>query len=83
MSPPFFSPMNAMNSPMPQPIAVLRLAGIASTIRCRTPPIDSPRKSTPSQNTRPSAACHGNPPLRHIVNAKNAFRPMPGASASG
>jgi hypothetical protein len=41
------------------------------------------RNSTPAQNTMPSAVCHGTCCCNTIVTAKNAFRPMPGATANG
>ena len=51
--------------------------------RCRTPAAVSNRKPSPLQNTIASATGHGIFMAPQIVNAKNAFNPIPGASAIG
>mgnify|MGYP001569239883 CR=1 FL=1 len=83
MMPPFFNPMNAMKSPMPQVTAIFRECGIAAIIFSRTPVSVSTRKMTPLIKTMPSASGHGTPRVPQIVKVKNALMPMPGASAIG
>jgi len=46
-SSPFFRPMKAMKSPMPQVIASLNSRGMASTSMRRAPVIESRKKITP------------------------------------
>ena len=68
---------------MPAAAAARNGAGIAIAICSRRGVADTSRNSTPAQNTMPSAVCHGTWFCSTIVNAKNAFRPMPGATANG
>ena len=75
--------MNVSSSPMPAAAAFRSEAGIASAMCSRSGVADTTRNSTPAQNTMPSAVCHGTLFCRTIVNAKNALRPMPGATANG
>ena len=75
--------MNVSSSPMPAAAAARSDAGMASAIRSRSGVADTTRNSTPAQNTMPSAVCHGTLLCNTIVNAKNALRPMPGATANG
>ena len=75
--------MNVSSNPMPAAAAFRRDTGIASAICSRSGVADTARNSTPAQNTIPSAVCHGTLFCSTIVNAKNALRPMPGATAKG
>jgi hypothetical protein len=72
-----------MNNPIPQLMATFISTGIAASKRCRAPEIDRNRKSKPLQNTTPRAEGHGTCMAPQMVKAKNAFMPMPGASAIG
>src|SRR5436309_8977347 len=83
IKPAFRRPMNVSSSPMPAAAAARSDAGMASAIRSRGGVADTTRNSTPAQNTMPSAVCHGTLLCNTIVNAKNALRPMPGATANG
>ena len=58
MMPAFFSPMKAMKSPMPAPIARLIDAGIASTMSVRMLVSVSTTKMKPSMRIAVSANCH-------------------------
>ena len=83
ISPAFLRPIKAMNKPMPHCTPILSDGGIDSAIFVRTPVNDSIRKRIPFQKTIPNAASHGISRPRQMVNAKKAFKPMPGANAIG
>ena len=54
----FTAPMNAMNSPMPAPMARRRSRGIACSSASRRPTSTRTSMSSPSATTSPIAACH-------------------------
>ena len=58
MMPAFLSPMKAMNSPMPAPMARLSVVGIASTMRVRIFVTVISTKRNPSMRMAVSANCH-------------------------
>ena len=58
MMPAFFSPMKAMKSPMPAPMARFTDAGMASTMSVRTFVSVSTTKMKPSMSIAVSANCH-------------------------
>ena len=73
----------AMNRPMPPLIAFLMGSGIAFTI-ASLPPVAVRRiKIKPEIKTAAKPACQEYPYVPQIVNAKNAFKPIPGACANG
>ena len=51
--------------------------------RSRNRVAETRRNSTPAQNTMPSPVCQGTLFCSTIVKAKNAFSPIPGATANG
>ena len=57
ITPPFWKPMKAMKSPIPQPIARRRLAGMALTMAVRKLVTVSRMKMRPSMNTAVNANC--------------------------
>ncbi len=73
--------MNAMNSPMPTPIACLSCCGIAFMIASRSPVRTSTQIRTPSMTTRPIAS--GQLISGANWKATTALRPRPAAMASG
>jgi hypothetical protein len=81
--PPFFRPMNAMNSPMPTAMANFSDMGMAFSTASRR--FVSTRIVTrmPSTITTAIACCQLKPIPRIKVNATMAFRPRPEARASG
>ena len=79
----FWSPINAINRPMPTLTACFSVIGIALKIASRTLKHDKKIKITPSINTAASAICQEYPYWRTTVYAKYAFSPIPGASANG
>ena len=83
ISPAFLRPIKAMNKPMPHCTPILREGGIDSAILVRTPVRERSKKRMPFHKTIPSAASHGISRPRQMVNAKKAFKPMPGANAIG
>src|SRR4030095_11129910 len=68
---------------MPVAVASRKPVGMASAICSRNGVAETIRNSTPAQDTIPSATGHGTRCCNTIVNAKNALRPMPGATANG
>ncbi len=76
-------PMNVSSRPMPADAAERSDGGIARAIISRSGVVETSTNSAPAQNTMPSAVCHGTWFCRTIVNAKNAFSPIPGATANG
>ena len=58
MMPAFLSPMKAMKSPMPAPMARLSVVGIASTMRVRIFVTVISTKRNPSMRMAVSANCH-------------------------
>lgn len=58
ISPAFFSPINAINIPIPPEIANLKLYGTLLTMRSRILKIVSRIKAIPSMKTAVSAVCH-------------------------
>ncbi len=84
MTPPPFKPMNAMNSPMPMPMAWRRLTGMASMTALRKPHATRTRMTRPSRNTIAMATRQSTEaPPRHSVYATMALMPMPEARAIG
>ena len=81
--PALLRPMNAMKRPIPAPIALRRLAGMALTIASRTLVIVRMMNTRPSISTAVNANCHGYPIPRHTLYTKKALRPIPGASPKG
>ena len=80
--------MNAMNNPIPADIPILSVLGIEFMIASRIDVSVRTAKIAPSMKTAASAICHvtGSPLIfmfRTTPNAKNAFNPIPGASAIG
>ena len=65
MNPPPFSPMNAMNKPMPMPMARLRDTGMASMTALRKPQSTSSKMRMPSRNTTAMATRQSTPRPRH------------------
>ena len=58
---PPFSPMNAMNRPMPMPMARRSPTGIASMMALRSPQTTSSRMTMPSRNTTAMATRQSTP----------------------
>ena len=80
--------MNAMNSPIPADMPILRDFGIEFMIASRIDVRVRTANIAPSMKTAASAICHvtGAPlifMLRTTPNAKNALSPIPGARAIG
>ena len=80
--------MNAMNSPMPAEMPILRDLGMLFMMASRMLVSVSTAKIAPSMKTAASAICHvtGAPlifMLRTTPKAKKALRPIPGARAIG
>ncbi len=82
-TPAFTNPINAMNRPMPMPIARFRSIGIALRISSRTPVSTKIVIRTPSATITPIACGHVRPSVPTNVNATNALRPSPAAIANG
>ena len=76
-------PRKVSSNPMPPAAAARSDGGIASATRSRSGVTDTTRKSTPAQNTMPSAVGQGIWCCSTSVKAKKALRPMPGATANG
>ena len=72
-----------MEGRTPAEIASLRFLGIALMTYSRMRKTEIRRKITPEQNTPASACCQVYFMVSTTVKAKNAFKPMPGASAIG
>ena len=68
---------------MPAAAAARSDGGMASAMCSRNGVAETTRNSTPAQKTIPSAVCHGTRDCSTIAKVKNAFRPMPGATANG
>ena len=84
MMPPPLRPMNAMNKPMPMPIAWRKLTGIASMTALRKPQATRIRITIPSRKTMAIATRQSTAaPPRQSVYATIALMPMPDASAIG
>ena len=64
-------------------MACLSESGIAFRIQERTFVRVRMMNNRPSRNTAVRANCQEWPIVRHTVNTKKAFRPMPGARANG
>ena len=79
----FFIPINVMKRPIPAATAFFRLIGIDSTIASRTLKKDSKINSKPSRNTAVNAVAGEYFIPITTVYVKKAFKPMPGASATG
>jgi hypothetical protein len=62
-----FRPMNAMNSPMPAPTAILSWCGIALMMAPRTPVTARIRNSRPDTNVPARAVSHGIPKVSTTV----------------
>ena len=82
-TPAFCRPIKAIKSPIPALIAVLTDLGIESTIASRTLKSVSRMNIIPSISTAVNANCHDYPIPSTTEKAKNAFSPIPGASANG
>ena len=76
-------PMNAMNSPMPIPIARFRSIGIALRINSRRPVNTKIVIKIPSATITPIACGQVSPSVPTKENATNALSPRPAASAKG
>ena len=81
-------PIIARNMPIPAPVAIFRSVGMALIIAVLQPTCgrDRMRNRTPSTSTAASAICQLTAVANHgaaTVNAKYAFRPIPGANAKG
>jgi len=74
-------PISVMNRPMPAAIADFSPAGTAWKIARRKPVSTRTRMTRPSSTISPIASAQVMSAA--IVNATNAFRPSPAASASG
>ena len=81
--PPFTSPINAINRPIPAATAYLSDCGIDLTINFLSPAIDIIKYNIPDTKTAARACCHVSPIPKTNVNAKNALSPIPGANATG
>ena len=77
------SAMMPRNRPTPAEIASFKFLGIELMMYSRMRNIEIRKKITPEQNTAASACCQVNFIVSTTVKAKNALRPMPGASAIG
>ena len=83
-TPAFTSPMNAMNRPMPIPIARFRSMGMAFKTASRNPVSTRRVMMIPSATTTPIASAHvrwAGPSTS--VKATKALRPSPAARAKG
>ncbi len=76
-------PMNAMNRPIPTPIARLSPIGTASITASRNRVSTSSVMATPSRNTTVIAWGHVSPRAATSSNATTALSPIPGARTSG
>ena len=72
-----------MKRPIPAPIALRKLNGIAFTMASRTLVRVSKMNTSPSMSTAVRANCHEYPIPRQTVYTKKALRPIPGASPNG
>lgn len=61
MMPEFFSPMNAMKSPIPTPIDDFNTSGTAPIMSFRIPVTVSTKNAIPEMNTAPRAVCQLSP----------------------
>ena len=77
------NPMNAMNSPMPIPMARFRSRGMAFRTASRNPVTTSAVMTSPSATMTPMAWGQERWSADTSVNATNALRPRPAASANG
>src|SRR5574344_1633750 len=81
--PPSLKPMMVMNRPIPTATAFFMFAGIALMIASRTLNNERMMKRIPSRKTAVSPICQEYPIPIQTVYVKNAFSPIPGASATG
>ena len=81
--PELLSAISAKNAPIPAAMANFKVLGMALMIISRTLNKLNNKKMMPLKNTAPSAVCHSWPMPRTTPYVKNAFKPMPGASAIG
>src|SRR5699024_308990 len=77
------SPTKVMKNPIPALTAIFISIGIELITYSRKPVKVRMTKITPENRTPVSAVCHGISIVNTTVNAKNAFSPIPGASAIG
>lgn len=78
-----FIPISVIKIPMPAATAFLRFTGIESIIASRVLKRERARNSNPSKNTAVKATAGEYFIVSTTVNVKNAFSPIPGASAIG
>ena len=83
MTPPFFRPMKAMKSPMPQVTAIFSAERDGRDDLLAHAGDGEREEDDPLTNTMPSASFQGSPLPRQIVKVKKALIPMPGARAIG
>ncbi len=79
----FTNPINAINKPIPTDIAFFTLRGILSIMASLTFRNVKIMKIIPSRNTAVKANCQVLPIPSTTAYVKNAFSPIPGASAKG
>jgi hypothetical protein len=82
-TPAFTSPMNAMNNPMPIPMARLRSSGMALRTASRNPVNTSAVMTRPSMTITPMAWGNVSPNPATSVKATKALSPSPDARANG
>ena len=76
-------PINAINRPIPTPMAPFRQAGMASITICVMFVIARMKNNTPEINTAPKAVCQLSPMLPHMIKANTAPSPSPEPMAIG
>ena len=83
MIPALKSPTTAMKNPIPAEMASFMEPGISSRILSLHPDTVRIRNRIPDTNTTRRPCSNVNPIVRQMVYDKNAFTPIPGASATG